>query len=378
MFVPIGIAIILLLVRREWKNLVAFFTKIIIMTVVIQAAVLWIDYQHYQKWVSPNWNILMYNTKAGGDELYGVEPWTYYIKNLLLNFNYVIMGVTGALPLFVLQNRQDVETKPLLILLLPMYLWLLVVAPRPHKEERFLFPIYPCICLGAAMSTVTIVDGLLSWWHGDDDSQAPAPAQAQAQPQAQPPQTKQRRAHVLLMIQLLLWTPAAILSMSRGLALSKYYTAPLIVYSKLASDKDVVDATVCTCGEWYRFPSSFYLPSTIDSFGFVQSSFEGQLPQLFTDKGSGLGSYNQFNDKNLPEPESYVSLDDCDYLIDLWTSDCRENDFIWKPIAQDSFLDAERTNTLHRTLYLPFLHEQAEMQGGVEYVDYVLYKRVEE
>mmetsp|Transcript_42946 Transcript_42946/g.103931 ORF Transcript_42946/g.103931 Transcript_42946/m.103931 type:complete len:583 (+) Transcript_42946:108-1856(+) len=351
MFIPLGVAI---LVRERNNNLGDFIQKIVLITAVIQATVMLIDYQHYQKFVSPIWKILIYNTKAGGDELYGVEPWTYYIKNLLLNFNYVVVGVTGVLPLFVL--KQDRRIQQLLILLLPMYAWLLVVAPRPHKEERFLFPIYPCICLGAAMSTVTIVDGLLSWWH---NGQAP-----------------KRRTHLL--IQLLLWSPAAILSLSRGTALAKYYTAPLTVYSKLQSEPDIVDAMVCTCGEWYRFPSSFYLPSTIDSFGFVQSSFEGQLPQLFTSQGSGPTSPNFFNDKNLPQPGSYVSLDDCDYLIDLWTSDCRENDFIWKPIAQDSFLDAERTSTLHRTLYLPFLHEQAETQGAVEYIDYVLYKRAEE
>ncbi|CAJ1957975.1 unnamed protein product [Cylindrotheca closterium] len=341
MFVPIGVAILV----RERNNLTKFISKIVLITAVIQATVMLIDYQQYQKLVSPVWNILIYNTKAGGDELYGVEPWTYYIKNLLLNFNYVLIGVTGVLPLFVL--KQDRRMQQLLILLLPMYAWLLVVAPRPHKEERFLFPIYPCICLGAAMSTVTIVDGLLSWWHS-------SPQQA----------SLKRRRTRLLWIQLLLWTPSAILSLSRATALAKYYTAPLTVYSKLQSDPDIVDALVCTCGEWYRFPSSFYLPSTIDSFGFVQSSFEGQLPQFFTVDGSGPRSPNQFNDKNLPEYGSYVSLDDCDYLIDLWTSDCRENDFIWKPIAQDSFLDAERTSTLHRTLYLPFLHEQAETQGG--------------
>jgi len=357
LFVPVGVAILV----RERKNLVSFLTKVLLIAVAIQACVMVIDYQQYQKMVSPTWNILIYNTKAGGDELYGVEPWTYYIKNLMLNFNYVLVGITGVLPLFVLKQNRSFQQ--LLILLFPMYVWLLVVGPRPHKEERFLFPIYPCICLGAAMSSVTIVDGLLYWWNGNKGG---IPSIIQ----------QQKKSH--LWIQLLLWTPAALLSLSRGAALAKYYTAPLTVYSKLQNEPDVVDAVVCTCGEWYRFPSSFYLPSSIKSFGFVQSSFEGQLPQLFTPDGSGLKSSNHFNDRNLPEPGSHVSLDDCDYLIDLWTSDCRENDFIWKPIGQDSFLDAERTSTLHRTLYLPYLHEQAETQGGVEYVDYVLYKRVEE
>ena len=33
---------------------------------------------------------------------------------------------------------------------LALYLWLVVFGLQPHKEERFLFPIYPLICLAAA------------------------------------------------------------------------------------------------------------------------------------------------------------------------------------------------------------------------------------
>lgn len=347
MFAPIGLAIIV----RERKRLVLLLLKILSITLVVQATVMWIDFHHYGRVVSPTWNILMYNIKAGGDELYGVEPWTYYVKNLLLNFNYAVVGITSVLPLFLLKQERS-KNVSVLILLLPMYLWLLIVGPRPHKEERFLFPIYPCISLGAAISTVTIVDGLLSWLR-----------------QTTP------RSSTVLKIQALLWAPAAILSLSRASALAKYYTAPLNVYAQLQKEPNVVDSVVCTCGEWYRFPSSFFLPPTIDSFRFVQSSFQGQLPQPFTSKGSGPGAKTKFNDRNRPEPGSYVTIDDCDYLIDLWTSDCRENDFIWKPIAHDSFLDAERTSTLHRTLYIPYLHEQAMTHGGAEYVDYVLYKK---
>ena len=37
-----------------------------------------------------------------------------------------------------------------------MYLWLAVFWLQPHKEERFLFPVYPLICLAAALSVDTI------------------------------------------------------------------------------------------------------------------------------------------------------------------------------------------------------------------------------
>jgi alpha-1,2-mannosyltransferase len=312
-----------------------------------------IDKEQYGKWVSPPWNILIYNTHAGGDELYGIEPLSYYVKNLALNFNYVAgLGVI-ALPLVVLLRR---DIPSMLVILLPMYVWLGVVFPRPHKEERFLFPIYPGLCLGAALLSITLVDSTSRWF-----LKSAMPASS------------------AFMIQVIVWSPAVLISLSRTLALSRYYTAPLQVYSQLQHQPDVAGSVLCTCGEWYRFPSSFYLPSTIRSFGFVASSFQGQLPQTFLQSGSGPNELH-FNDQNRPEPGSYTLIEECDYLVDLLSSnDCRENDSIWKPIAMGAFLNADRTTSmLHRTLYLPFWHEREELRGSVEYNDYILYKRLEE
>ncbi|KAL0192516.1 hypothetical protein M9458_010812, partial [Cirrhinus mrigala] len=42
--------------------------------------------------------------------------------------------------------------RPYWLTLSPMYLWMLVFFTRPHKEERFLFPIYPLICLCGAVA----------------------------------------------------------------------------------------------------------------------------------------------------------------------------------------------------------------------------------
>ena len=36
--------------------------------------------------------------------------------------------------------------------MLGMYLWLAIFFLQPHKEERFLFPIYPLFCLNAAIT----------------------------------------------------------------------------------------------------------------------------------------------------------------------------------------------------------------------------------
>ncbi|CAI8055708.1 Alpha-1,2-mannosyltransferase ALG9, partial [Geodia barretti] len=34
----------------------------------------------------------------------------------------------------------------------PMIIWMLIFFTRPHKEERFLFPIYPLFCLSAVVT----------------------------------------------------------------------------------------------------------------------------------------------------------------------------------------------------------------------------------
>lgn len=447
-----------------------FLLQVLGITLIMQGIVMIIDYQYYGKWVSPIWNIFIYNTKAGGDELYGIEPWTYYVKNLFLNFNYLLIGIVGW-PIFVicqwmypkLSSVTTAATKPsspsssfaLAVLLFPTYLWLAIVTPRPHKEERFLFPIYPGICLAAAMLSVEVIWILIhicqpfSQAKGDcgglSATKYTGAEQAIASTKKKTATTQATYSYSLLVFLLtMLWTPSVLISWSRSFALSKYYTAPLIVYTQLHSmlvreevakkedagraERTRATTTICTCGEWYRFPSSFYLPSssssgslesprTVTHLGFVQSpAFQGQLPQPFTEEGSAHDATVRFNDLNSPEPASYTNIDDCDYLVDIILnrpedspyeettrqSQCydqmlsvtqRSNDLDadssndkenfhtsneWILVTKVPFLDAERTSTLHRILYLPFLHERDLRHSAppkIVYSDYVVFRR---
>ena len=43
----------------------------------------------------------------------------------------------------------------------PAFLWLAVMTTRPHKEERFLFPIYPLLALAAALTVHGVVIALV-------------------------------------------------------------------------------------------------------------------------------------------------------------------------------------------------------------------------
>ncbi|CDQ86430.1 unnamed protein product [Oncorhynchus mykiss] len=88
----------------------------------------------------------------------GTEPWPFYFINGFLNFNVVFVLALLSLPLTALMEallqRFNVQNlgKPYWLTLSPMYLWMLVFFTRPHKEERFLFPIYPLICLAGAVA----------------------------------------------------------------------------------------------------------------------------------------------------------------------------------------------------------------------------------
>lgn len=151
--------------------------------------------------------------------------------------------------------------------------------------------------------------------------------------------------------------------------------------SSLNDDNDSEMPTlVCTCGEWYRFPSSFFLPGDAH-LAFVNSSFTGQLPQPFSIHGSKVESQavlEPFNEQNKEEPSRYVPLDTCDWIVDLEEGDCAPppTDGIQSStvIAWFPFLDASKTNALHHILYIPYLHEKAMRHGKVHYQNYLLYK----
>ena len=323
-----------------------------------------IDYHSYGFWTFPTWNIFVYNSRGGGDELYGVEPFSYYVKNLALNFNVVsVLGVV-ALPLVWLMkfgkgHRSShtfwVET----LLLSPMYIWMALLFPRPHKEERFLYPIYPMLSYGAA---ITVWEGLSSL----------------ATLSTTFDRWRRRKLYLGLVV---LCIPATI-STSRSLALHRYYSAPVEVYRELFYHASVTTPSspgeaityVCTAGEWHRFPSSFFLPAN-HKLGYLKSSFKGQLPQLFSLHGSRLESLSlpgagRFNDRNEEEMDRYVNIGMCSYIIELVPMreyddddydvpegmrymDSDNSGGSWELLATRHFLDAENTPALHRILYIP-------------------------
>ena len=80
-------------------------------------------------------------------------------------------------------------------------------------------------------------------------------------------------------------------------------------------DKFLTPLTVCMGGEWYTFPSHFFLPKNV-RLEYIRGSFHGQLPQHFSTIGGTSGiPLQQFNDLNKEEESRYVPLNSCDYLV---------------------------------------------------------------
>ena len=116
-----------------------------------------IDTLIYGRLVSAPLNIVKYNVfTSHGPDLYGTEPWTFYLLNGFLNFNGAFLLAMAVVPSILLVQRflpnekENSVMLPFWLAHLAVYIWLLVFGIQPHKEERFLFPVYPLLCFAAA------------------------------------------------------------------------------------------------------------------------------------------------------------------------------------------------------------------------------------
>lgn len=62
-----------------------------------------VDSLYYEKFVVAPLNAILYNVfnSQGGPELYGVEGPAYYLINLTLNFNLVLLASVASVPMLV-------------------------------------------------------------------------------------------------------------------------------------------------------------------------------------------------------------------------------------------------------------------------------------
>eukprot|EP00079_Xenopus_tropicalis_P037704 XP_017951475.1 PREDICTED: alpha-1,2-mannosyltransferase ALG9 isoform X3 [Xenopus tropicalis] len=295
----IPIAFDFLFLKQKWKS---FINWCIVSLVLFLVPLVAIDSYYYGKLVIAPLNILLYNVfTPHGPDLYGTEPWHFYFINGFLNFNVVFVMALFVLPLtwlmeHLLQKISTVQNlgRPYWLTLAPMYIWILIFFSQPHKEERFLFPIYPLICLSGAVA----LSALQKCYHFLFQ--------------------RYRLEHYtvssnwLALGTVLLF---GLLSISRSVALFRGYHAPLDLYPefhRIAGDPAVHmvpegrTVNVCVGKEWYRFPSNFLLPDNWQ-LQFIESEFRGQLPKPFA-KGTRATRTipKDMNDQNREETSRYV------------------------------------------------------------------------
>ncbi|XP_076034373.1 alpha-1,2-mannosyltransferase ALG9-like isoform X2 [Oratosquilla oratoria] len=350
------------------KMVYMFFMGSLKSAAVILIPMVFLDSKFYGRFVVAPVNIVLYNVfTSHGPDLYGTEPWHFYFINGFLNFNFVFLAALLPLPLnmifqyFIQPQKKNATGLPLWLSLLPLYAWLLVFLVQPHKEERFLFPVYPLICLAAAVAinfSQKIFYGWFVW---------------------------EKKKHYLLhttWIAAVVLVITSLMGVSRTVGQYRAYRAPMDVFlelQRLAVEEVTVEKpiNVCLGREWHRFPSSFFLPKTNWNIKFIESEFRGQLPKMYANVANATSIIPEdMNDMNYEEVSRYVALSECHYLIDTDRVEetarepryaKRTSDWIVKHTVP--FLDASKSPQLLRAFYVPWLTEK-----HCTYVDYNLFQ----
>ncbi|KAG6837656.1 hypothetical protein H0H93_004932 [Arthromyces matolae] len=380
-----------------------------------------IDTLAYGRFSFVPWNIVKYNIfgEAGrGPELYGTSPWNYYLFNLILNFNILVPLSLFALPALLITYCIDTKrlgiVKPseyegspfttLALRLVPFYLWFGILTSQTHKEERFMFPVYPLLCFNAAV-TLYLMRG---WQEVVFIKITNSPYRAS-------------QSSLFSCFTMSVVVAASVISVSRILALWHYYHAPMTAlwafeteelprllnvsgllptYSSTPVDETpridlsplkYFELRLCVGKEWHRFPGSYLVPDHV-SVDFVKSDFDGLLPGHFNNfiPSNSTSSFwlrpgtrnvpDTQNDLNKEEPSRYVSVASCDYLIDLdfpvhpaespleprYAVDSQT----WDRVFCRPFIDARHSRLLTRAFWAPGEVWQKENEFG----DYCLLK----
>ncbi|CCO32730.1 alpha-1,2-mannosyltransferase [Rhizoctonia solani AG-1 IB] len=415
-------------IENRWKYL--FGSGAVAASLFIPVAL--IDTYAYGRLTLTPWNIIRYNifgsSSGRGPNLYGTEPWYYYIFNLVLNFNILAPLALGSLPALLVTRTFDSKrlggsrgpanqtSSPYTLLavrLAPFYLWFITLTLQAHKEERFLYPVYPLVCFNAAV-TLYLMRG---WMETAYVKATKSPYRA-------------ANTNLFQLATLFTVVLTCLLSISRAVALFKYYHAPLDVafhfqYEELPrllnttgllpvpdlttkkhSSKYDEDAPVdlalvrqfglrvCWGAEWYRFPGSYLVPSGVEPL-LVESGFDGMLPRpfppvvpitdpspitksssestkvplkpspgLFGELSHTLGRTTRlvptgFNDLNRAEEGQAADPTECDYFVHLRLPHSPERQEVvprvgeWEDVACFPFLDAQRSSILSRVFWAP-------------------------
>jgi alpha-1,2-mannosyltransferase len=308
-----------------------------------------VDRHYYGKWTSFVVNTLRYNTGSGSN-IFGVdEPLTlplgvtFYanrVASLLLNFNALAaLAALSPVAVAALFARGSPSAPWALSALGQLWLWVGVfLVSRPHFEERFFYFVYPLVPLAAAFSMAFLADVAAAvCGGGGDGGGGGAPVHPRPTPR----------------LAVATFALAGALSASRVAMLRAYYAPPVNAWSFLGGhlvrasggaltlnalaypvrllhspppEAAPPSVTVCVGAEWYRFPSSYFLPEAqpgSSGAGGVQLQFldsgatDMQARAFKTGPGGGHAENSGFNEENRANPEWWWPPARCDFLVDL-------------------------------------------------------------
>lgn len=306
------------------------------------------DYNYYGRWTSSVLNLLIYNVAGGGEShLYGTEGPLYYLKNGFNNFN--VCFVLAMLFLAILPIAKKKYAPDLLIVISPLYIWLGFMSLQPHKEERFLYPIYPLICLAASAVIESFPDLFRNKYDSFDTSIL----------------VKIAKFLRPVVLSLILYA-----SHARTFSLIHGYSAPIEIYKILEHHDDVGNGSVlCVGSEWHRYPSSFFIPDFVGQVRWIDDGFGGLLPFQFNSTlGGTAAAPPYFNNKNMASEEQYLhDIDACTFLVELQLKRpylTRGSDLsTWEAIAALPYLDRELSPALYRSFFIPYLWQEKNVFG---------------
>lgn len=312
-------------------------------------------------------NIVLYNVlfanEQSGPDIFGTEPWYYYLVNLALNFNIALLLCLAVLPAFLLHivvrsfreeidssvkkfNKKqvrfdDVNIEPTsyftsafqLLVIIPFYLWFTVFTLQPHKEERFMYVVYSSICLNASLALTLLYNSALQIISTIQVTRA----------------FLFRAVKVTANLAVLIFV---VISVLRSAALASYYAAPIQLFQHISSlnvpaptpdinetdlEKNIDSqlvlpphvyntsyTTICMGREWYRFPSSYFLPDNA-RLAFIKSGFDGLLPGPFRESHSELPSPKITSSSSISEFLSSYFYSNSSAISGIWTPPLGKN-----------------------------------------------------
>jgi len=375
------------------RGLKRFLTWAATAGVILAALTAAVDSHMYGTATLSPLNLVLYNVfpaVGAGPDIFGTEDWRYYARNLVLNLHIaapllavfvltwpldLLLGGGAAVSGLGLWSSQQAALERA-IFLTPTYVWLLVMFNQPHKEERFLAPIYALACLIAAVTLDDITSALFRVRLRDISE----PGESGAQTDSSRSESGTRSArlaakNVLVGVVVLLGVS---LGASRIAVVLYGYGAPLRVYTRMCGEELLYGSAaqrhrlnICVGDEWYRFPSNFFLPDERYQLQFVRAGFRGHLPKRFARdrmskrdgklvRGSTQSprNMNQFNKEDVAQ--YFKATSECHYFVQLVKAE-GSNATDANPIApenreivlQEDFLDADRSPQLLRAYYIP-------------------------